>query len=143
MESVISILRIEESTSQTLQNLNSVGNATAEMHYVKYDKKRKSSGKNYNSTSDKKCYRCGNPFVKDHLKNCPARDIECKFCGIKRHFAKCCGKNGKFPKEKYTAMQKENSAKRDMHTLQTVEELDFYDEVGNLRVYPKDGVVDT
>ena len=100
-----------------MQNLNSGGTTTAEVHYVKYDKKKK-SGKNFNSTSDKKCFRCGWIFMKDHMKNCLAKDAECRFCGLTGHFAKCCGKAGKFPKDKNSAIQKENSTKKvEMHTL--------------------------
>ena len=141
LKSVLDILQTEDTTSRTMQNLNSATTTTANVHYVKYDNKKKSGSKKVNSTNEKKCYRCGWAFIKDHNKNCPARDAECKFCGIKGHYAKCCGKAGKFPKEGHkngnSAPQKDNSSedKKSMHTLSIQEEnskLDYYDELGNL-----------
>ena len=108
-------------------------------------KGRKKSGKNFNSTSDKKCFRCENLFSKEHLKNCPAKDIECNFCGLTGHFAKYCGKAGKLPGngKNYHSANKKDEAKKSIHTLQVTEDensvMDFYDEKGNLRVYPKEG----
>ena len=74
--------------------------ATANVHYIKFDRKKK-SGRNYSSnasSTDKKCYRCGYSFEKEHMMNCPAKDAESQFCSLKGHFAKCCGKAGNFPK---------------------------------------------
>ena len=68
LERAIAILQIEESTAQTLQNLNSTGTTSAEMHYARYDRKKKSGSKNGNSTLDKKCFHCGFAFVKEHMK---------------------------------------------------------------------------
>ena len=142
LKQVLDILHTEETTSRTMQNINSATTSTANVHYVKYDKKRKPGGKNGNSTTQKKCFRCGFDFLKDHIKECPARDAECNFCGLTGHFAKCCGKAGKFPKNKNSGAQKENSyarkdsstKKAEMHTLQTIQDRgpDFYDEEGTL-----------
>ena len=141
LEHAIAILQIEESTSQTLQNLNSTGTTSAEMHYARYDRKKKSGSKNVNSTSDKKCFRCGFAFVKEHLKSCPAKDAECNFCRVKGHFAKCCGKAGKFPKDgqknSHSNSKKDDSEeKKSMHTLHSVQEEGtsmYYDEDGNVQ----------
>ena len=138
LKQVLDILHTEETMSRTMQNINSQ-TTTANVHYVKYDRKKKSGGKNDNSTMQKKCFRCGYDFLKEHMKDCPAKDAECNFCGVIGHFAKCCGKAGKFPKNKNSATQKENSStkkqKAEMHTLQTIQEdqgPDFYDEEGTL-----------
>ena len=138
LKTVLDILHTEETTSRTMQNINSQ-TTTANVHYVKYDRKKKSGGKNGNSTTQKKCFRCGYDFLKEHMKDCPAKDAECNFCGVIGHFAKCCGKAGKFPKNKNSATQKENSSTKkqtaEMHTLQTIQEdqgPDFYDEEGTL-----------
>ena len=145
LECAITILQIEESTAQSLQNINSTGTTSAEMHYARYDRKKKSGSKNGNSTSDKKCFHCRFAFVKEHMKLCPAKDAECNFCGIKGHFAKCCGKVGKFPKDgqkNYNSTSKKDdssassSEKKTMHTLQSVQEegpIMYYDEDGNVK----------
>ena len=103
MKDVLDILQTEEAATRTIQNLSSTNTITANVHYARYDKRKKSSGKNSHSNSttdknDKKCFRCGYAFEKKHLKSCPAKDAECRFCGLTGHFAKCCGKAGKFPK---------------------------------------------
>ena len=103
MKDVLDILQTEEAATRTIQNLNSTNTTTANVHYARYDKRKKYSGKNSHSNSttdkgDKKCFRCGYAFEKEHLKSCPAKDAECRFCGLTGHFVKCCGKAGKFPK---------------------------------------------
>ena len=42
--------------------------------------------------------KCGNAFTKGHLNVCPAKDITCKKCNSKGHFAKLC----KSPKKRPT-----------------------------------------
>ena len=141
LECAIAILQIEESTAQSLQNLNSTGTTSAEMHYAKYDRKKKSGSKNINSTSDKKCFHCRFAFVKEHLKSCPAKDAECNFCRVKGHFTKCCRKAGKFPKDgqknSHSNSKKDDSEeKKSMHTLHSVQEEGtsmYYDEDGNVQ----------
>ena len=78
-------------------------------------------------------------------QSCPAKDAECNFCGLNGHFAKCCGKAGKFPKDSHkNSTQKENSNdKKPMHALQCVQEESasmYYDEDGNVKMYSKSGV---
>ena len=43
-----------------------------------------------NIVENNKCRNCGQQFKKRHLTTCPARDINCKTCGSKDHFAKHC-----------------------------------------------------
>ena len=38
----------------------------------------------------KSCYFCGNRFSTNHKQSCPARNVTCKNCDKKGHFAKCC-----------------------------------------------------
>ena len=141
LERAIAILQIEESNAQSLQNLNSTGTTSAEMHYARYDHKKKSGGKNVNSTSDKKCFHCGFAFIKEHLKSCPAKDADCNFCRVKGHFAKCCRKAGKFPKDgqknSHSGSKKDDSEeKKSMHTLHSIQEEGtsiYYDEDGNVK----------
>ena len=43
------------------------------------------------------CMKCGNPFTKRHINVCPAKDITCKTCNYKGHFAKLCKYRKKRP----------------------------------------------
>ena len=43
------------------------------------------------------CMKCGNTFTKGHLNVCPAKDITCKSCNYKGHFAKLCKSRNKRP----------------------------------------------
>ena len=161
LKDVLDILQTEEAATRTIQNLNSTNTTTANLHYARYDKRKKSSGKNAhsNSTTDKgekKCFRCGYAFEKEHLKSCPAKDAECRFCGLTGHFAKCCGKAGKFPKggkntNSTTSTNSTNStsnsgvATASAHTLtahpapvQPVQEEYYYDEDGYIHKVQKD-----
>ena len=47
----------------------------------------KSKGTNEKSKS---CYFCGNRFSANHKQSCPARNVTCRNCSKKGHFAKCC-----------------------------------------------------
>ena len=38
----------------------------------------------------KLCYFCGNRFSANHKQSCPARNVTCRNCSKKGHFAKCC-----------------------------------------------------
>ena len=38
----------------------------------------------------KLCYFCGNKFSANHKQSCPARNVTCRNCSKKGHFAKCC-----------------------------------------------------
>ena len=38
----------------------------------------------------KLCYFCGNRFSSNHKQSCPARNVTCRNCSKKGHFAKCC-----------------------------------------------------
>ena len=38
----------------------------------------------------KLCYFCGNKFSANHKQSCPARNVTCRNCSKKSHFAKCC-----------------------------------------------------
>ena len=120
--------------------------ATANVHYIKYDRKKK-SGRNYSSNAssmDRKCDRCGYSFEKEHMMNCPAKDVEYQFCSLKGHFAKCCGKAGNFPKGNRghkvqdTSKKDDSTLKKNLHAIQAVQEnanaIEYWDEDRNLKV---------
>ena len=92
LNEVIELLQVENSTHQTLQEMNST---TQKVHYASYDKK-KSKGKKKgtsdpyptNSTSStstaqkpistgKLCFRCKAPFSQEHIATCKAQNAVC------------------------------------------------------------------
>ena len=142
LKTVVEIIQTEDATTRTMQSFNSTTTATttANVHYVKYDKKKKSS-RNFNSNIERKCYRCGLSFEKEHMKNCPAKDPECRFCGVTGHFARCCGKARKFTKghrAQDTSKKEDSTTKKNLHAIQAIQEnsssIEYWDEDGNLRV---------
>ena len=36
------------------------------------------------------CWKCGNPFIPNHLQNCPAKNTICKICKKQGHFSSMC-----------------------------------------------------
>ena len=120
-----------------------------QIHYASYDsrsKKSKNPSNKQNSSSSppgstgskKKCFRCGEPFSKQHLKECRAREVTCNGCGIKGHLKKCCKKSGNFPKDSNQQNQSTGSTgsgKMNIVTTLPQTEADFFDEKGQLKEY--------
>ena len=152
LQDVIEILQLEDSTRQTLSEMNST---TQKIHYASYEKKKgtgkkqkfqsnsnmsssSSSGQKQDSTgSQKLCYRCKKAYTKGHEKVCKALNAKCNACGIEGHFEVACKKSGNFPK-KSSKFQKPGSTGR-MNIASAVEEpalqADFFDEKGLLKEY--------
>ena len=136
LQQVIDILQIEEGTQNTLQQVNSTySNSISQVHYASYEKKPKkqpSTEQNASSTnSTKSCFRCGDPYSKEHEPVCRAHNIFCNECGKKGHVQKVCRSSGKFPKKP----QKPNSTDR-RHTHYITDApvqapTGFYNEQGN------------
>ena len=107
LNEVIEILQTEESTHSTMQQIQSYDKkSTGSIYYQTYDsrsKKSKVSNEQNSSSSPtgskKKCFRCGENFSRQHMKECRAQDVTCNGCGIKGHLKKCCKKSGNFPKD--------------------------------------------
>ena len=146
LNEVIEILQTEESTHSTMQQIQSYDKkSTGSIYYQTYDsrsKKSKVSNEQNSSSSPtgskKKCFRCGETFSRQHMKECRAQDITCNGCGIKGHLQKCCKKSGNFPKNSNrqnnqsssTGQGKMNIASTLPHT-----DADFFDEKGILKEY--------
>ena len=146
LNEVIEILQTEESTHSTMQQIQSYDKkSTGSIYYQTYDsrsKKSKVSNEQNSSSSPtgskKKCFRCGEIFSRQHMKECRAQDITCNGCGIKGHLQKCCKKSGNFPKNSNrqnnqsssTGLGKMNIASTLPHT-----DADFFDEKGILKEY--------
>ena len=56
---------------------------------INREQNNKSKGK-ANTEKAKLCYFCGKRFSSNHKQNCPARNVTCRNCFKKGHFAKCC-----------------------------------------------------
>ena len=146
LNQVIEILQTEESTHSTMQQIQGYEKKPpASIYYQSYDsrsKKSKVSNKQNSSSSPtgskKKCFRCGEPFSRQHMKECRAQNVTCNGCGIKGHFKKCCKKSGNFPKDSSNRQndQSPSTGSGKMHIASAVSpEADFFDEKGLLKEY--------
>ena len=153
LQEVIEILQLEDSTRQTLSEMNST---TQKIHYASYEKKKgtgkkqkfqsnsnvsssSSSGQKQDSTGSQKfCYRCKKSFTKGHEKVCKALNAKCNACGIVGHFEVACKKSGNFPQKSSSKFQKPGSTGR-MNIASVFEEpalqADFFHEKGLLKEY--------
>ena len=119
--------------------------STGSIYYQTYDsrsKKSKNPSNEQNSSSSsptgskKKCFRCGETFSRQHMKECRAQDITCNGCGIKGHLQKCCKKSGNFPKNSNRQNnQYSSTGPGKMNIASTVSQADFFDEKGVLKEY--------
>ena len=145
LNEVIEILQTEESTHSTMQQIQSYDKkSTGSIYYQTYDsrsKKSKVSNEQNSSSSPtgskKKCFRCGENFSRQHMKECRAQDVTCNGCGIKGHLKKCCKKSGNFPKDSNRQNQSSSTGPGKMNIASTLPhtEADFFDEKGVLKEY--------
>ena len=150
LNQVLEILQTEESTHSTMQQIQGYDKkSTGSIYYQAYDSRSKkskvsneqnSSSSPTGSTGSKRiCFRCGEPFSRQHLKECRAQNVTCNGCGIKGHLKKCCKKSGNFPKD-YSNRQNDHSpstGSRKMNFASTAPQIqaDFFDEKGVLKQY--------
>ena len=143
LNEVIEILQTEESTHSTMQQIQSYDKkSTGSIYYQTYDsrsKKSKVSNEQNSSSSPtgskKKCFRCGETFSRQHMKECRAQDITCNGCGIKGHLQKC-KKSGNFPKNSNRQNnQSSSTGPGKMNIASAVSQADFFDEKGVLKEY--------
>ena len=143
---MIEILQTEESTHSTMQQIQSYDKkSTGSIYYQTYDsrsKKSKNPSNEQNSSSSsptgskRKCFRCGETFSRQHMKECRAQDIICNGCGIKGHLKKCCKKSGNFPKDSNRQNnQSSSTGPGKMNIANAVAQADFFDEKGILKEY--------
>ena len=151
LNEVIEILQTEESTYSTMQQIQShEKKSPASIYYQSYDsrsKKSKVPSNEQNSSSSsptgstgskRKCFRCGEPFSRQHMKECRAQNVTCNGCGIKGHLQKCCKKSGNFPKDSSNRQnnQSPSTGPSRMNFASTAPlEADFFDEKGILKEY--------
>ena len=148
LNDVIEILQTEESTHSTMQQIQGYDKkSTGSIYYQTYDsrsKKSKVSNEQNSSSSHtgftgskKKCFRCGETFSRQHMKECRAQDIICNGCGIKGHLKKCCKKSGNFPKDSNRQNQSPSTGPGKMNIASALPqtEADFFDEKGLPKQY--------
>ena len=144
LNEVIEILQTEESTHSTMQQIQSYDKkSTGSIYYQTYDsrsKKSKVSNEQNSSSSPtgskKKCFRCGETFSRQHMKECRAQDIICNGFGIKGHLKKCCKKSGNFPKDSNRQNnQSSSTGPGKMNIASAVSQADFFNEKGILKEY--------
>ena len=147
LNQVIEILQSEESAYSTMQQIQDYQKKPpASIHYQSYDsrsKKSKNPSNEQNSSSSptgskRKCFRCGEPFSRQHMKECRAQNVTCNGCGIKGHLKKCCKKSGNFPKDSSNRQnQSPSTGSGKMNIASAVPQLeaDFFDEKGLPKEY--------
>ena len=150
LNEVIEILQTEESTHSTMQQIQSYDKkSTGSIYYQTYDsrsKKSKNPSNEQNSSSShtgftgskKKCFRCGETFSREHMKECRAQDVTCNGCGIKGHLKKCCKKSGNFPKDSNRQNNQSSSTgpgRMNIASTLPQTEADFFDEKGLPKQY--------
>ena len=149
LNETIEILQTEASTNSTLRQFQEIQKKpTGSIYYQAYDsrsKKSKNPSNEQNSSSSpgstgskKKCFRCGEPFSKKHVKECKAQDVICNGCGIKGHLKKCCKKSGNFPRDDSNRQNQSSSTgpgKMNIASTAPPLEADFFDERGVLKEY--------
>ena len=121
----------------------------ASIYYQSYDSRSKKSNNPSNEQnssssptcstgSKKKCFRCGEPFSRQHMKECKAQDVICNGCGIKGHLKKCCKKSGNFPKDNSNRQNQSPTTgpgKMNIASAAPPLEADFFNEKGLLKQY--------
>ena len=147
LNQVIEILQAEESAYSTMRQIQDYKKKpTASIHYQSYDsrsKKSKVSNEQNSSSSSptgskKKCFRCGESFSRQHMKECRAQNVTCNGCGIKGHLKKCCKKSGNFPKDDSKRQNQSSSTDTGRMNIATTlpqTEAEFFDEKGLLKEY--------
>ena len=147
LNQVIEILQTEESAHSTMQQIQGYDKkSTGSIYYQAYDsrsKKSKNPSNEQNSSSSptgskRKCFRCGEPFSRQHMKECRAQNVTCNGCGIKGHLKKCCKKSGNFPKDNSNQQNQSSStssSKMNFASTLPQTEAEFFDEKGLLKEY--------
>ena len=147
LNQVIEILQTEESARSTMQQLQGYEKKSpASIYYQSYDsrsKKSKTPSNEQNSSSSptgskKKCFRCGEPFNRQHMKECRAQNVTCNGCGIRGHLKKCYKKSGNFPNDSNRQNQSSSptgSGKMNFANTLPQTEAEFFNEKGLLKEY--------
>ena len=149
LNETIEILQTEASANSTLRQFQEIQKKPVQqIHYQAYNSRSKKSKKPSNeqnsssssgsTDSKRQCFRCGEPFSRQHLKECRAKNVKCNGCGIEGHLKKCCKKSGNFPKDNSNRQnQSSSTGSGRMNIASTLPqtEADFFDDKGLLKEY--------
>ena len=149
LNETIEILQTEASTNSTLRQFQEIQKKPVQqVHYQSYNsrsKKSKNPSYEQNSSSStgsteskRQCFRYGEPFSKEHMKECRAQNVTCNGCGIKGHLKKCCRESGNFPKDSSNRQKQSSSTdpgKMNFASTLPQTEAEFFDEKGLPKEY--------
>ena len=136
----------KKSKNPSNEQNSSSSSPTGSIYYQSYEKSKKSKNpsneQNSSSSSPtgskRKCFRCGEPFSRQHMKECRAQNVTCNGCGIKGHLKKCCKKSGNFPKDDSNRQKQSSStdpSRMNFASTLPQTETEFFDEKGTLKQY--------
>ena len=122
--------------------------STSSIYYQAYDsrsKKSKNPSNEQNSSSSsptgskRKCFRCGEPFSRQHMKECRAQNVTCNGCGIKG-ISRNVARSQVTSQKDYSNRQNDHSPSTGsgkMNFASTAPQIqaDFFDEKGVLKQY--------
>ena len=136
---VIEILQTEDATCskyKTLKEFDSTSRQTqpATVHYASYEKSKKPKQNSNSNDSSSQCFRCGQPFSKEHLKVCKAQNVHCNECGKHGHFQIVCKSLGQFPKRAQKQQNPNSTDRKQTHYVSDApvqSATGFYNEQGN------------
>ena len=136
---VLEILHSEDAAGATHESIKEIdhynsnfsSNPVAQVHYASYKKNQKSRKKTsteQNTDSKRLCYRCGEPYSKEHEPKCRAQNATCNACGKEGHFQKVCRTTGKKKRPNPIDI---TTDRKTAHTVQTISSDGYYNETGD------------
>ena len=137
---VIEILQTEDATSSTYETLKEFHSTSrqiqqpATVHYASYEKSKKSRQNPNSNVSSSQCFRCGQPFTRDHLATCKAQNVHCNECGKHGYFQIVCKSLGQFPKRQPRQQKPDSTDRKQTHYISDApvqDAIGYYNEQGN------------
>ena len=136
---VIEILQTEDATCSTYETLKEFDSTSrqiqpATVHYASYEKSKKPKQNPNSNGSSSQCFRCGQPFSKEHLKVCKAQNVHCNECGKHGHFQIVCKSLGQFPKRAQRQQNTNSTDRKQTHYVSDApvqSATGYYNEQGN------------
>ena len=140
LSEVIEILQVEDATNNTYQTLKEFDSTSrqiqqpATVHYASYEKSKKPKQNSISNGSSSQCFRCGQPFSRDHLATCKAQNVHCNECGKHGHFQIVCKSFGQFNKRQPKQQKPDSTDRKQTHYISDApvqDAIGYYNEQGN------------
>ena len=136
---VVEILQTEDAMSNTYKTLKEFDSTSREIqpttvHYASYEKSKKSKQNSNSNNSSSQCFRCGQPFSRDHLAVCKAKNVHCNECGKQGHFQIVCKSLGQFPRRAQRQQNTNSTDRKQTHYVSDApvqNATGYYNEQGN------------